>query len=242
MNDATRAILASMEEDTKARREKEFADWCSHLEGLPPDYEPALKDGLKADIELQPHRWMALGMDLLQSSKGTIALQLIDDQPGPYLGSFLAYPIFQMGSEIFLKGMWLCQFPDCRALGQLAYMDMQTRKNYQGKLSALSHDLLKIIEAVRQVPKYQADPTTLRFLKIVEGVIRQYYFPLYAADKHGRHWAHSRYPKRFFNDTTRDGRADAFQSYPQQSLIVKLFRPMEDHVDKLWGLRAGLCT
>lgn len=230
-----------MEEDARKKREKRFAAWCGELEALPGDFELTLKDGLKADLELQPFRWMSLGLDLLQSSKGTITVQHMDGQQGPFLDSFLAYPVFQMGTEIFLKGMWLCQFDDCRALAHHGYMDAAKRFTYADRLKKeLGHDLLKIIAANRQLPKYHANADVTRFLKIVEGIVRRFYFPLYAADKQGRHWAHSRYPKRFYKDSAKEGHADSFQSYPQQWAIVQLFEPMEKYIDRLWKLRAGL--
>ena len=234
-------LFRSMEEDARKDREKRFAAWCGELEALPADFEQKLKDGLKADVELQPFRWMGLGLDLLQSSTGTLTVQHFDGRQGPFLDSFLAYPVFQMGTEIFLKGMWLCQFDDCRALGDQGYMDAAKRLHYIERLKKeLGHDLLKGIAANRQIPRYQADAAVLRFLKIVEGIVRRFYFPLYEADKRGNHWAHSRYPKRFYKDSAQEGHADAFQSYPQQWAIVKLFEPMEKHVDHLWQLRAGL--
>lgn len=234
-------ICRLLEADGRKEREKCFAAWCGELEALPGDFELKLKDGLKANLELQPFRWMSHGLDLLQSSKGTLTVQHMDGQQGPFLDSFLAYPVFQMGTEIFLKGMWLCQFDDCRDLAQHGYIDQARRMECAKRLTnELGHDLLKIIAANRQLPKYQADATVTRFLKIVEGIVRRDYFPLYVADKKGSHWAHSRYPKRFYNDSTKEGHADSFQSYPQQWAIVQLFKPMEKHIDRLWQLRAGL--
>ncbi len=230
-----------MSEDANKRNEKEFLDWCVELAALPEDYELKLKDGVKADIELQPFRWMSHGLDLLRSSKGIGAVQLMNGRQGPFLDSYLPYQVFQMGTEIFLKGMWLCQFDDCRHLAHEGYVGADKRRNYVERLkNDLGHDLLKIIATNREIPRYQADPTTMRFLKIVEGVVRCFYFPLYQADKRGNHWAHSRYPKRFYKDTDQEGCAAALQSYPRQWLIVKLFEPMETHVDHLWQLRAGL--
>lgn len=234
-------LIRSMEEDSRKELEKRFASWCSELEALPSDFELKLKDGLQADVELQPFRWMSLGLDLLQSSKGTVTVQHLGGRKGPFLDSFLAYPVFQMGTEIFLKGMWLCQFADCRALADHGYMDAATRRGYIERLkNELGHDLLKGIAANRQIPRYQADRAVMRFLKIVEGIVRRFYFPLYQADKRGHHWAHSRYPKRFYKDSAKEGRADALHSYSPQWAIVKLFEPMEKHVDHLWQLRAGL--
>lgn len=236
-------LRRTLAEEEARRRAEAYSSWCRDLDALPGDFELRLKDGLQADVELQPFRWMGLGLDLLQSSKGTIAVQHFDGSQGPFLDSFLPYPVFQMGAEIFLKGMWLCQFEDCRALADRGHIDAAKRRAYIERLkNELGHDLLKGVAANRQIPQYQADATVMRFLKIVEGVVRRFYFPLYQADKRGNHWAHSRYPKRFYNDSSREGRADAFQSYPQQWLIVRLFEPMERHVDKLWGLRAGLAA
>lgn len=230
-----------MEADARKEQEKTFNTWCDALAALPGDFELKLKNGLKADIELQPFRWLSLGMDLLQSSKGTLTVQHFDGRQGSFLDSFLPYPVFQMGAEIFLKGMWLCQFDDCRALAHPGYVDAAKRTYYIERLKKeLGHDLLKIISANRQIPQYQAAPQVMRFLKIVEGIVRQFYFPLYEADKRGNHWAHARYPKRFYKDSASEGHADAFQSYPQQWLIVKLFTPMERQVNQLWQIRAGL--
>ena len=76
------------------------------------------------------------------------------------------------------------------------------------------------------------------FLKRIEAVIRDCYYPLYEAER-STEWAQSRYPKRFYNDCTKEGMADAYISLPQQWLISRLFGPMKVHVDKLWGI-AGL--
>lgn len=234
-------LYRSMEQDARKEQEKRFAAWGAELEALPADFELKFKDGLQADVELQPFRWMGLGLNLLHSSKGTVTVQHFDGRQGPFLDSFLAYPVFQMGTEIFLKGMWLCQFADCRSLADHGYIDATKRRDYIDRLkNELGHDLLKGIAANRQIPQYQADAAVMRFLKIVEAIVRRFYFPLYQADKRGNHWAHSRYPKRFYKDSAQEGHADSFQSYPQQWAIVKLFQPMEKHLDHLWHLRAGL--
>ena len=236
-------LMRLMEQDARKERKRNFEAWCNELEGLPADFELKLKNGLQADLELQPFRWMGLGLDLLQSSKGTFAVQHFDGRQGPFLDSYLAYPVFQMGTEIFLKGMWLCQFEECRSLGDRAYIDAAKRRHYIERLkNELGHDLLRCIAANRQITQYQDEADIMRFLKIVEGIVRRFYFPLYEADKRGRHWAHSRYPKRFYKDSAQEGRADAFQSYPQQWMIVELFEPMEKRIDRLWQLRAGLAA
>ena len=79
------------------------------------------------------------------------------------------------------------------------------------------------------------------FLKRVEAVIRDSYYPLYEADKRSTEWAQSRYPKRFYNDCTEEGMADAYISLPPQWLIYRLFKPMQVRVvDRLWGIHRGL--
>ncbi len=74
----------------------------------------------------------------------------------------------------------------------------------------------------------------MRFLKVIEAVIRKFYFPLYKADKRNR-WANWRYPKHFYHDATRKGSAEEFKSYPQQSLVTQLFKQMKRDIDLLWN-------
>lgn len=164
----------------------------------------------------------------------------MNGEKGAPISSFLPYPTFQMGTEIFLKGMWLSQFEECRKLAHADYATPAARQRYSKSLHSLGHDLLKILGQLRLVTEYQLNPDALQFLTRVEAIIRRYYFPLYAADKKSREWANSRYPKRFYNDAAQVGKADALQSYPQQRLVVGLFMPMERHLDKMWSLRAGL--
>lgn len=236
-------VARLLEESAHKQVDKDYAEWCDYLASLPADFEFKLKDGFVADIELQPLRWISLGIDLLRSSRGTVAVKLMNGRQGPFRDSFLTYPVFQMGAELFLKGMWLCQFEECRQLTHHSYIDASKRKRYTEQLKdELGHDLLKSIAANQQIPKYHADAMVLRFFEIVRGVVRRSYYPLYEADKRGNHWAHSRYPKRFYKDGTQEGRADAFQSYPHQWLVVRLFEEMEKHLDQLWQLRAGLLT
>lgn len=211
-------------DDAAYRCERDFVDWCDELAALPADYEPKLVDDLVADIELHPLRWMFRGLDLIRSSKVS------------FLDSILLYPVFQMGAEIFLKGMWLCQFDECRLLEDDSYIDVTSRQYYNVRLKELGHDLLAIIEALRQIPCYRDDAYTIRFLRIVEGIIRMFYFPLYEADKRSNQWVNRRYPKHFYNDAAHWGYADVLQKYPHQSLVAKLFEQMKCHIDVLWML------
>lgn len=73
-----------------------------------------LKGKLIADVDLQPLRWMSEGLQLIDSFHGTVHIQLRDGVQGEPLNRMLHYPVFQTGSELFLKGMWLCKFPRCR--------------------------------------------------------------------------------------------------------------------------------
>ena len=89
-DDFMQKLYRSMEDDARKEREKKFAAWCHELEALAPNFELKLEGDLQADVELQPFRWMSLGLDLLQSSKGTMTVQHFDGRQGPFLDSFLA--------------------------------------------------------------------------------------------------------------------------------------------------------
>lgn len=234
------AVRVELMKREKQQQASEFKNWCAWLDETPPDMKLILNTGLVADLELQPHRWLSAGIDLLKSQCVTGHVQLMDGVQGPPLGGFLPYPVFQMGTEIFLKGMWLCQFEECRKVAHTDFVEQTTRSNYSRHLRGLGHDLLKIIAEIRKINEYANNPASLRFLTRVEAVIRRHYFPLYASDARASEWPHSRYPKRFYNDTTKVGNADAYQSYPQQRLVIEMFEPMTRHIDRLWSLRTGL--
>jgi hypothetical protein len=52
--------------------------------------------------------------------------------------------------------MWLCQFDDCRTLGDHGYMEAAKRLHYAERLKReLGHDLLTIIAANRQIGQRQ---------------------------------------------------------------------------------------
>ncbi len=145
--------------------------------------------------------------------------------------------MFLSGAEIFLKGMWLCQFPACRRIRHNSYVNEAFRKRYFLRLKSHGHDLLRLIGRLRRLRVYRNDPVTMRFLERLSAIIRMYYYPLYQADKN---WASARYPKRFYDDREKIGASDAVNSYPNQWLVIGLFRPMETHLDRLWGLRHNL--
>jgi hypothetical protein len=241
-SDLKQEVLRLIEERNRQDSEKEFTAWCDDLVALPEDFELKLKGDLNAGIELQPLRWMDSGIDLIESSKVTARVQLPGGVEGRPLQSYLPYPVFQMGTEIFLKGMWLCQHEDCRLLADDSYIEPAKRQEYHRQLGSqgLGHDLIGIIDAIRSISQYRHDPPTMRFLKIVEGVVRRFYFPLYAADRRELRWAHSRYPKRFYDDRAQKGFADSFQRYPQQLMIARIFRESAGRIDNVWKLRAEL--
>lgn len=230
-----------VKERNERNDKREFQQFCQYLLSLPADLELAPRDNFKVDIELQPLRWMNLGIDLLKSRRVTGNIQLANGVQGPELSSYLRYPIFQIATEIFLKGMWLCQYRDCRALTASSYMEPSKRESYSELLKNLGHDLLAILDKVRGVSEYQQTPSIIRFLDLVERTIRAYYFPPYEADKRTR-WADCRYPKRVYDDTTQKAAADSFQSYPRPQWIQKLFQQAEHDVDDLWQLRRGMTS
>ena len=236
LNESVMRLIKEREE----RNEKlEFQHFCQYLLSLPAHLELAPTDNFKVDIELQPLRWMSLGMDLLKSRRVTGHVQLADGIQGPEIASYLPYPVFQMAAEIFLKGLWLCQYGDCRDLTASSYMEPKKRQRYFELLKNLGHDLLTILDTVRGISEYQRTLSIVRFLDLVERIIRAYYFPPYEADKRTR-WADCRYPKRVYDDTAQKAAADSFHSYPRAEWIQKLFQQAERDVDDLWQLRAGL--
>lgn len=163
------------------------------------------------------------------------------------MSSYLPYPVFQMGTEIFLKGMWLCQFDALRALRAGSYIGESTRDFYAARLGRrqlpgyepLGHDLFKLLNVLRDIPQYADDAASTRFLRILESTIRYYYFPFYKADKGHRRWANARYPKRFYNDDQRVGSADAYRRYPPQDWLARLFSEMKRDAHRLWDLPGG---
>jgi len=240
-NNLNEEVLRIMRQQNDADEEREFNDWRKGLLSQPSDLELRPQKNFKVDIELQPLRWLRLGIELVESSKVTGHVQLAGGIEGPIIGSYLPYPIFQMGTEIFLKGMWLCKFDECRALTHSSYVDQDTRAKRFGELgpNGLGHDLIKIVNEVGKIPEYAKDAEALQFLDLIERIVRRYYFPPYRGDKATR-WAYARYPKRVYHDVVRKSEAESFTSYPFAKWIAKLFREMERDVDRIWSLRAGL--
>ena len=234
-------IMQRIQEQNRREEEAEFNAWHADLVALPSDFKRKLENGWKADIELQPLRWMDRGLTLIQSAKVTGYVQLANGVQGPPIGSFLPYPVFQSGAEIFLKGMWLCRHEDCRLLGFSSFMEPDNRKKYLDELkNSLGHNLIKIIKAIRTIRDNQVDTGSIEFLAVLEAIIRRDYFPFFEADARSSEWASARYQKRFYNDEAKQAGADSFSRYPPQRFVERIFREAEKRVDQLWGLRPAL--
>jgi hypothetical protein len=233
-------ILAFFQARQRMEQKRTFSKWRKSLLSVPPDYKYVLRDGLQADIELQPWRWLNSGLTILESPKVIASVQLPGNITGPPMSSYLHYVTFQAGAELFLKGLWLCQFEECRSQHSKSYIAPSVRQGYKRKLVELGHDLLEIVEAVRNVPRFRKNRPTSQFLRAVEAIIRIHYFPLYEADNRGSQWAKHRYPKRFYDDASRKSFADEWHKYPEQALVARLFRDMAERADRLWSLRQSL--
>lgn len=239
--DLKESVMRVINERNRRDDEQAFHNFCEELLSLPANLELIPKENFKADIELQPLRWMSLGIDLLKSRRVTGNVQLTDGIEGPETSSYLPYPVFHAATEIFLKGMWLCQYADCRDLTDSSYIEQDKRENYSEKLKELGHDLLAILDSVRGISEYQRTSPIARFLDLVERVVRLFYFPPYEADKKTR-WADARYPKRVYDDDARNGAAESFQRYPRAKWIQKLFQQAHLDLDDLWQLRRGIAS
>lgn len=62
-------VMGLIQERNRLQEEKEFQQWYAELLSLPEDCKRELKEGWIADVELQPLRWMNLGLTLIQSPK-----------------------------------------------------------------------------------------------------------------------------------------------------------------------------
>ena len=233
-------LIELIQEDNRQEEEQEFQQWHAALISVPADYKRELKDGWIADIEIQPLRWMDLGLTLIESPKVMEYLQLAGGIQGGPLSSFLPYPVFQAGAEIFLKGMWLCQYDDCRQCHSARFVEPGRRDEVLDELKRkLGHDLLRIIDLLERVPSYQHDQALSEFLMAVSSLIRRDYFPVFSADR-GNKWAFARYPKRFFMETDKEAAADSYNSYSPAPFVARLFREAQERLDELWQLRASL--
>ena len=226
-------------EEAQSRQETEYRAWCDHFAALPEDLTRTLKDGLIAHVELQPWHWIQHGLDLIGSRKASGTTQFFGGKQGPDLRSFLPYPVFQMGAEVFLKGMWLYQHQECRNCKWDTYIAPEVRNSFLAKIKGISktHDLLEMIRQVGAIDAYSQDAHLSRFLRILSGVAKEFYLPV--TDGNWR-WADERYPKRFYNDSSKVGRADAYKSYPEHGPIARLFVDAADRIEFVWRTKGEL--
>lgn len=240
-DDMIRSLMEYMREDGEQKKEEHFQAVIQDLLQR-GQIDPKLVPSFRVDIELQPFRWIESGRDLIQSAKGTLSIQYAGGVSGPPMNAYLTYPVFQMGTEIFLKGMWLCQFEECRRIAERDWIAADRRKYYQRHIQKLGHDILGIIEAVRQIPQFDDSVSVCKFLDILQAIIRQHYFPFYESERRSRDWADARYPKRFYNDAEHQAQADSFQRYPEQGIILRIFSEAADEVERIWKLRSNLVS
>lgn len=229
-------VLADRE---KQRKAQQYAAWCADLEAMPASWKPELRDGYVADMELQPHWWIGEGVTLIKCRYVDSEVQLMDGVTGAALSSHLPYPVFLAAAESFLKGMYLCQYPECRQIASDGYITPDMRRTYFKVVKDFGHHLPNLIEANKGVEEYRTDAECMRFLNILDGLVRRFYYPLRAAEE-SYGWACARYPKRFYNEQTKHGAADGYKSFPEQEFVALLFKRMERYLDKKWNLRRGL--
>lgn len=240
-----------MDDQTIAQGKKIFADrekkaktaqfraWCDEMVATPSDWTPKLKNGYVAEMELQPHWWLREGVTLINCRHIDSHVELMDGQKGPVMDSHLPYAVFLAATESFLKGMYLCRFAECRQIAFNGYIRPKRREHHLKIMRKFGHHLRNLIKALKRIKAYRTDAVCVRFLAILDGAIRRFYFPLRAAEENYG-WATARYPKRFYNDAKKEGKADGLRTFPQQEHIAKLFEAMEHYLDKKWNLRRGL--
>ena len=227
-------MIEILKKQGELKREKQYQAWCKHFESLPKNTKRKLKDGFVAHVELQPYRWIQHGLDLIGSRKSFGTIQTFSGQQGQDFRAYLPYPVFQMGAEVFLKGMWLYQHDECRNLESDSYIAPERREYFLEELKKLSrnHDLLEIIKHVETIGIYKQDAWVSRFLKIIGGISKEFYLPV--SDGKNK-WADERYPKRFYKDSLRRAAADAFNSYPEHWPISRLFSEAAERIEFLCG-------
>ena len=206
-------IMQVIKRNQREKREGDFKKLCGYFESFPAGYSRKLKGGFVADIELQPWRWIQYGLELLGSRRASGTIHLPDGQEGPDLRAYLPYPVFQMGTEVFLKGMWLYQFKECRDLNDRSYVSIETRHKYLRDIKNISkaHDLIEIIQHVTKIACYSEDTQLSQFLKIVTGICQEYYLPVTDSKMP---WADERYPKRFYDDSSKAAGAELDEILP----------------------------
>lgn len=223
----------------RQRKTDQFKTWCEQLEAMPRRWKPTLKAGYVADMELQPHWWIGEGVTLIKCRHVNSEIELMDGAKGGVLSSHLPYPVFLAAAESFLKGMYLCRYPECRRIASTGYIRPERRLKYFKVVKGFGHHLPNLIKANKRIKVYRTDAECMRFLNILDALVRRFYYPLRAAEE-SYGWASARYPKRFYNEQTKHGAADGYKSFPEQEFVALLFKRMERYLDNKWNLRRGL--
>jgi len=238
LDNALGDVMEILKRQEQMKREKQYQAWCNQFASPSSDFGRKLKGGYIAGVELQPDRWIQHGLDLIGSRKGFGTIQLSDGVQGADFRAYLPYPVFQMGAEIFLKGMWLYQHDECRKIQSDTYIAEERRNSYFEKLKSLSkeHDLLKLIQRVQAIEVYSKDAELLRFLKILGGISNKFYLPVTNSQYR---WADERYPKRFYKDSLKRAGADSFKSYPNHWLISRLFAEAAERLEFIWTVQTN---
>ena len=238
LDNALGDVMEKLKRQKQMKREKQYQAWCNQFASLPADFGRKLKGGYIADVELQPYRWIQQGLDLVGSRRGFGTIELSDGVQGADLRAYLPYPVFQMGAEIFLKGMWLYQHEECRKMQSDTYITKERRDHYSKKLRNLSkeHNLLKLTRRVQAIEAYSQDAALLRFLKALGGISKKFYLPVTNSQYR---WADERYPKRFYKDSLRRAEADSFKSYPDHWLISRLFAEAAERLEFIWTVQTN---
>lgn len=238
LDNALGNVMERLKRQEQMKREKQYQAWCNQFASPSSDCGRKLKGGYIADVELQPDRWIRHGLDLIGSRKGFGTIQLSDGVQGADFRAYLPYPVFQMGVEIFLKGMWLYQHVECRKIQSDTYIPKERRDYYSKKLRNLSkeHNVLKLIRRVQKIEIYSQDAVLLRFFKIVGCVSKMFYLPV-TNSKYC--WADERYPKRFYKDSLKRAGADSFKSYPDHWFISRLFAEAAERLEFIWTMQTN---
>src|SRR5437773_9496591 len=106
VNNLQEDLLRLMRERNEAEEEKAFRHWHEDLLCQPLDLKLQPEDRFEVDIELQPLRWLGRGVELVESRKVIGRSQLAGGIEGAEIDSYLPYAVFQMATEVFVKGMW----------------------------------------------------------------------------------------------------------------------------------------
>jgi hypothetical protein len=233
MNIVMKKVVEIRAKRKRDKQDFEYEKFCNTFASSLKNNGRVLINGFNVGIELQPFSWIKLGLDLINSRKATGTIQLFEGVSGADYGAYLPYPVFLVGTEIFLKGMWLYQHKECRKLKSDSYVAQNIRDKYLDEIKNISpkHNLLKIISKVEEIETYQRDESVKRFLKILTGIIKTYYAPLFVNDSA---WANERYPRRFYNDLKQISKKEALKEFPEYIFISRMFTENAEQIRKLW--------